>query len=226
VSDLERFQLDSSTVKVDWSLDGPIPWADGAASRAACLHVTGGVDELSGTMIELATRRLPRSPFLVMGQYAGADPTRQPDGRETAWAYAHVPQEISGDAGGELSGRWHDGELERFADRMQARIETAAPGFGRLVRTRVVAGPGDLQRDDANLAGGALNGGTAHLHQLAMFRPIPAQFGRPETPVGRLYLASASAHPSGGVHGAPGAIAARAALVRRAPWRALSTVRP
>jgi phytoene dehydrogenase-like protein len=219
LSDLRRFQPDSSTIKVDWSLDAPIPWTQPGARRAACVHVTGGVDELSTTMTEMTTGRLPRAPFLVMGQYAATDPTRQPPGRETAWAYAHIPQEVRGDAAGELSGDLDAAAVERFADRMQARIETAAPGFGGLVRRRVVTGPAGLQAQDVNLAGGALNGGTTHLHQLAMFRPIPAQLGRPETTIGRLYLASASAHPSGGVHGAPGAIAARAALLRRAPWR-------
>ncbi|WP_205697997.1 NAD(P)/FAD-dependent oxidoreductase [Conexibacter sp. SYSU D00693] len=219
LADLERFQLDSSTVKVDWSLDGPIPWASEHARRAACLHVTDGVDELTTTMAQMATRRIPDTPFLVMGQYAVADPMRQPVGKDTAWAYTHVPQDVREDAAGELSGRWSRDELERLADRMQARVEQAAPGFGGLVRRRVVTGPEQLAEQDANLAGGALNGGTAHLHQLAMFRPIPAQAGRPETTIGRLFLASASAHPSGGVHGAPGAIAARAALVHAAPAR-------
>jgi len=71
--------------------------------------------------------------------------------------------------------------------------------------------PAELERRDANLVGGALNGGTAQLHQQLVFRPIPG-LGRPETPVRGLYLASASAHPGGGVHGACGANAARAAL--------------
>lgn len=219
VSDLERTQMDFSTVKVDWSLDGPVPWATADAARAANVHITGGIDELSTASTELATGRIPRRPFLVAGQYAATDPTRQPDGRETFWAYAHVPQRIAADAAGELSPQWTHEDVEGFADRMQERIEKAAPGFGELVRRRVVASPSDLEDADANLAGGALNGGTTHLHQLTLFRPIPAQLGRPETTVPGLYLASASAHPSGGVHGAPGQNAARAALARRAPWR-------
>ena len=75
-------------------------------------------------------------------------------------------------------------------------------------------GPRELEAQDANLVGGAVNGGTAQLHQQLVFRPMPG-LGRPETPVRGLYLASASAHPGGGVHGAPGAIAARALLARR-----------
>jgi phytoene dehydrogenase-like protein len=99
---------------------------------------------------------------------------------------------------------------------MQAEVEALAPGFHDLVRRRFARGPAELEREDPNLVGGGINGGTAALHQMAVFRPVPG-LGRPETPVARLYLASASAHPGGGVHGGPGAIAARAALNA---WRA------
>ena len=220
LADLRRFERDSATVKVDWSLDGPAPWRDERVRRTGCFHLTGGVDELSVSMAQMATAQVPEKPFLVGGQYAVTDPTRQPAGKDTMWAYSHVPQDGVGDAAGELSGRWREGELERFADRMQARIEQAAPGFGELVRRRVVTGPRDLEDSDQALVGGAINGGTAHLHQLALFRPIPAQLGRPEAAgIRGLYLAGASAHPSGGVHGAPGTIAARAALRHDLPRR-------
>lgn len=216
-SDLRRFQRGSSTVKVDWSLDEPVPWQAPEARRAGTVHLAGHVDELAQSMTELANSRIPAHPFLVMGQYAMTDPTRQPAGRETLWAYTHIPQQASGDAAGELSGDWRPGELDRFVERMEARIEQAAPGFRARVRQRVVGSPQDLEDANANLVGGGINGGTAHLHQLAMFRPIPAQLGRPQTTVPGLYLSSSSAHPSGGVHGAPGLNAARAALLRHDP---------
>jgi len=219
-ADLARFQRDASTVKVDWTLDAPIPWSATETSRAGTVHLAAGVDELSRTMNELARALVPRDPFLVMGQYAVTDPTRQPAGRETAWAYTHVPQQPRGDAGGDLTGRWTSGELEAFVARIEARVEACAPGFTKSIRRRQVAGPQDLQAADRSLVGGDINGGTAELHQLGVFRPIPAQLGRPATPVRDLYLASASAHPSGGVHGAPGAIAARAALLRTTPLAA------
>ncbi|MDP9401619.1 MAG: NAD(P)/FAD-dependent oxidoreductase [Actinomycetota bacterium] len=213
LADLDTaFAYDHATVKVDWALDGPVPWTAPDARRAGTVHVTAGVDELTHTMAELNTDRIPARPFLIFGQYALADPTRQPAGRETAWAYAHVPRSTRADAGGELSGRWDDDETARFADRMEERLEAFAPGFRRLVRARHVLGPGGLEAADANLVGGAINGGTAHPYQLALFRPVPAHLGRPESPLPGLYLASASAHPAGGVHGAPGANAARAAL--------------
>jgi phytoene dehydrogenase-like protein len=163
---------------------------------------------------------VPSDPFLLVGQYAHFDPTRQPAGKETAWAYTHVPQRVRGDAGGEgIAGAWDAPELDRIADRMEARVERLAPGFRGRVLRRHVAGPRELEAADANLVGGAINGGTAQLHQQLVFRPIPG-LGRAETPVRGLYLASASAHPGGGVHGACGANAARAALVHaRIPLR-------
>jgi phytoene dehydrogenase-like protein len=98
-----------------------------------------------------------------------------------------------------------------MADRMEARLEAVAPGFRGGILARHVVGPRELEAADANLVGGAVNGGTAQLHQQLVLRPIPG-LGRAETPVRGLYLASASAHPGGGVHGACGANAARAAL--------------
>ena len=123
-----------------------------------------------------------------------------------------MPQDAHADAGPDgLTGRWDHDECERFADRMQARIEALAPGFGSAVLRRRVLGPHEMQARDANLVGGAINGGTSQLHQELFLRPVPG-LGRAETPVKGLYLGSASAHPGGGVHGAPGMNAARAAV--------------
>jgi phytoene dehydrogenase-like protein len=193
---IERFEHDPATFKVDWTLDGPIPWAAEQARRAPVVHVAESVDELSMTQHEIARRLVPSKPFLVLGQYSMADPTRMPAGKEVAWAYTHLPQDVD------------PGDL---AERMEERVEALAPGFRGLIRKRLVSAPADLERANENLRGGALNGGTAQLHQQLVFRPIPG-LGRPETPVKGLFLASASAHPGGGVHGAPGAIAAKAAL--------------
>jgi phytoene dehydrogenase-like protein len=221
LSAMERFQYDTGTVKIDWALDGPIPWSSPDTARAGTVHVTGGVDELSLQADEIARGRIPARPFLIVGQYAHFDPTRQPAGKETAWAYTHVPQRVRGDAGPDgLAGRWDAAELETMAARVEARLEEVAPGFGSRVLARHLAGPRELEAADANLVGGALNGGTAQLHQQLVFRPVPAHRGRAETPIRGLYLASASAHPGGGVHGAPGANAARAALAHaRLPFR-------
>jgi phytoene dehydrogenase-like protein len=208
---LRRFQRDSSTVKLDWALASPIPWEAPDARRAPTIHVTDGLDELTLTSAQLALGLVPERPFLVLGQYSMGDETRQPPGRETAWAYTHVPQRIRGDAGGDVSGRWDEGEAARFADRMEARVEQLAPGFRERILARHVATPASLERENASLVGGALNGGTAQLHQQLLFRPAPG-LARYAMPVRGLYLASSSAHPGGGVHGAVGWNAAQRAL--------------
>jgi phytoene dehydrogenase-like protein len=212
LADLERFQYDWATVKVDWALDAPIPWAAEPAREAGVIHVADDIDELTMGGAQIATGLLPAKPFLVMGQYATVDRTRSPPGTDTAWAYTHVPRAVRGDAGGEgLTGAWADGDGERLAERIEARIEALAPGFRGVIRARHVLAPPDFERADPNLVLGSMHAGTAQLHQQAIFRPTPGS-GRPETPVARLYLASASAHPGGGVHGGPGANAARAVL--------------
>jgi phytoene dehydrogenase-like protein len=212
VADLARFQYDWATIKVDWALDGPIPWAAEPARRAGVVHVADDLGELTMAAAQVAAGLVPERPCLVMGQYAPVDETRSPPGTDTAWAYSQIPGTVRGDAGGEgLAGAWDERDGDLFADRMERRIEALAPGFRDLIRSRHVLTPMAFECADPNLAFGSMHAGTTQLHQQAIFRPTPG-FGRPETPIGRLYLASASAHPGGGVHGGPGAIAARAAL--------------
>jgi len=215
LDDLRTFQFDSSTVKVDWSLDAPIPWTAADARRAGTVHVADGIDDLTRTTAQLARGLIPDRPFLVMGQYSMLDETRQPSGKETCWAYTHIPQRIKGDAGGDLTGRWDERAAQAFAARIEAQIERRAPGFRALIRARHIFTPPTLERANSNLVGGAVNQGTAQIHQQVIFRPTPG-LARAETPIARLFLAGASAHPGGGVHGAAGANAAHAAL-RRIP---------
>jgi phytoene dehydrogenase-like protein len=197
--DGELFDRDWATLKVDWTLDGPVPWSAPDARRAPVVHVGGTVDELSLYANEIHRGLAPTRPFLVFGQYACGDPTRAPAGKETAWAYTHLPQGL------------HPGEALATVERIEAHLERYAPGFRALVRGRHVLTPEELETANPSLVGGALNGGTAQLHQQLFLRPRPG-LGRPETAVRQLYLASSSAHPGGGVHGAAGWNAARVAL--------------
>ncbi|HEX5986670.1 MAG TPA: NAD(P)/FAD-dependent oxidoreductase [Nocardioides sp.] len=224
---MRRFELDPGTVKVDWALDGPIPWASPPPHAPGTVHVADSVDDMAEALGQISTNAVPAKPFLLAGQMTTSDPTRSPEGTESFWAYTHVPQRTARDAGdggnGAIRGAWDRDDVERFADRMQDQVERLAPGFGDRVVARRAMGPRELEARDANLVGGAINGGTAQLHQQLVFRPVPG-LGRAETPVKGLYLASASAHPGGGVHGACGSNAARAAIahdrVRRALRRA------
>ena len=199
--ELDRFQRDLPTVKVNWALDGQVPWRAAGAAQAGTVHVGTDLDGLADWSTALATGRPSRQDFALVGQMATADPGRAPAGGQSLWAYSHLP---SGGASPE-AGR-------ALADRLEQLLEDCAPGLRDRVVARDVQLPHELQADDANLVDGSLNGGTAQLQQQLVFRPLPG-LGRPETPVERLYLASASAHPGGGVHGAAGHNAARAALL-------------
>ncbi|MGW0495518.1 phytoene desaturase family protein [Streptomyces sp. NPDC003007] len=217
LDDLRRFQWDFATFKVDWALDGPVPWQAEQAARAGTVHLADGMDELTRFAAQIAMRQVPDRPFLIFGQMTTSDATRSPQGTESAWAYTHIPHEIRADAADEgITGSWDTKDQELMADRVERQVERFAPGFRSLIRGRRILAPPTLEALDGNLAGGAINGGTTALHQQLVFRPLPGT-GRPETPVPGLYLASSGAHPGGGVHGAPGANAARAALRRNRP---------
>ncbi|MFF8261435.1 phytoene desaturase family protein [Streptomyces virginiae] len=212
--DLEHFHWDFATFKVDWALTGRVPWTAPQAAGAGTVHVADGVDGLTRFAAQIAAGQVPDEPFTLFGQMTTADPTRSPAGTESAWAYTHLPQHITSDAGPDrITGCWDAREQEAMADRVEAQVERIAPGFRSLIRARRILAPTTLEAMDENLHNGAINNGTTALHQQAIFRPTPGT-GRPETPVKGLYLASAAAHPGGGVHGAPGANAARAALRR------------
>jgi phytoene dehydrogenase-like protein len=211
VTKMAAFRRDPATFKVDYALSGPVPWASAPGYPPGTVHIADCYADMISYFGQLAAGAIPNRPFLLMGQMTTTDPTRSPSGTESLWVYTHVPQQVRYDAGGELTGSWDAGEAERFADRIQAMIENHAPGFGSRVLARRILTPGDLESRDANLVGGSLNGGTAALDQQVIFRPVPG-LGRAETPIRGLYLASASAHPGGSVHGACGMNAARAAL--------------
>ncbi len=208
---MARFELDPATIKVDWALSGPVPWASPPAVAPGTVHIVDSLDELGSAFEKVRTGIVPARPFLLVGQMTTTDPTRSPAGTESLWAYTRLPQRVRGDEAGQVTGTWDDAEIERLADRMQAQLERHAPGFASRVIARRILGPHQLQARDENLINGALNGGTAGLQQQLIFRPIPGT-GRAETPIRGLFLGSSAAHPGGGVHGACGANAARALL--------------
>lgn len=211
VRGMRRYRLDPATFKVDWALSGPVPWTSPPEYAPGTVHIADSLDEMTVFAAQLAADTIPDRPYLLMGQMTTTDPSRSPAGTESLWAYTHVPQQARRDAAGELDGTWDRHNAERFADRMQARIERHAPDLASKIISRRILTPVDLESRDANLIGGSVNGGTAALDQQLVFRPF-AGLGRTETPIRGLYLASASAHPGGSVHGACGHNAARAAI--------------
>jgi phytoene dehydrogenase-like protein len=203
---LERFRYGPDTLKVDWALDGPVPWTASAARLAGTVHVGGSGEEMVAGRRQLDAGELPERPFVLFGQQSVADPTRAPEGKHTGWAYTRAPAGID----------WTV-HTDAHVERMEAQIERFAHGFRDRILARHVMGPADLEGRNANLKGGDVGGGSYALDQL-IFRPVPSLLPY-RTPVRGLYLGSASAFPGGAVHGVPGAAAARYALVEsRLPW--------
>ncbi len=203
IADLANFEWDTATLKIDWALSAPVPWSAREAAAAGTVHLGADLDGLTDYAADLATGRDPKQPFLLFGQMTTSDVTRSPAGTESAWAYTHLPRSAAGDPE----------RVDRQVERVAEVMEEHAPGFGRLVVGRSVQSPARLQQQNPSLVGGAINAGTGQLHQQLVFRPVPG-LGGAATPIDRLYLAGATAHPGGGVHGGPGSNAARAALAR------------
>ena len=200
-TDLDGFRYDHATLKVDYALGAKVPWRNPAAAGAGTVHLGADMKGLARYATDLANGVPPEEPFLLVGQMTTADPSRSPAGTESLWAYTHLPRRVTAE------------QVEAQVGRVERAMERHAPGFGALVRGRYVQGPAELRAGNPSLVGGAIGGGTSAISQQLVFRPVPG-LGRADTPVDRLYLCSSSAHPGGGVHGAPGSNAARAALAR------------
>ncbi len=132
---MRRFQWDPGTVKVDWALDGPVPWRGTPAAAPGTVHLADSDEHLARWMTQVMAGAVPDDPFLLVGQMTTADPSRSPVGTEALWAYTRVPRQIRSDAatGGTdaIRGGWDADDARRMADRMQDRIERFAPGFAR-----------------------------------------------------------------------------------------------
>jgi phytoene dehydrogenase-like protein len=196
---LERYRYGPGVVKVDWALDGPIPWKASGCDQAGTVHLGGTLAEMASAEAAVARGRHPERPFVLLSQPSRFDATRAPEGRHTVWAYCHVPH-----------GSALDPEIT--AGRIEAQVERFAPGFRERVLARHVAGPAALERYNANYVGGDINGGLQDLRQLVT-RPV-AKLVPWATPLEGVYLCSSSTPPGGGVHGMCGRLAARAALRR------------
>ncbi len=194
---LERFRYGPGVFKLDWALDGPVPWRDPSVAGAATVHLGGTLEEIAAGEHEVAHGRHPDRPFVLLVQACVADPTRAPAGAHTLWAYCHVP----------------NGSDVDMTAAIEAQIERFAPGFGDRVLARHATGPAALEAHNANEVGGDIGGGAADLRQF-IARPVLSR--RPwQTPLPGVYLCSASTPPGGGVHGMGGRQAARLALAQR-----------
>ena len=191
---LSRYRYGPGAFKIDWALDGPIPWKAKQCTHAGTVHVGGSLHE-----IELSEKQVwkgihPERPFVLCVQPSLFDPGRAPDKKHTAWAYCHVPNGSDFDMTGRI-----ERQMERFA-----------PGFGDRILARHVMTPHDLEAFNANCIGGDIAGGAQDWRQL-FTRPV-VSLDPYAIPAPGMYICSASTPPGGGVHGMCGYNAALSAV--------------
>jgi phytoene dehydrogenase-like protein len=196
-SKLAKYPYGSGVFKVDYALANPVPWKATECRRAATVHVGGSAAEITASEAAVRSGQNVERPFVLLAQPSLFDATRAPAGKHTAWAYCHVP----------------NGSKFDMLDRIEAQIERFAPGFRECILARRVFCPAALEKMDANLVGGDINGGAMDIRHFA-FRPTWRHYA---TSAKDLYLCSSSTPPGGGVHGMCGYHAARFALSRSFP---------
>ncbi|MCH0542423.1 NAD(P)/FAD-dependent oxidoreductase [Streptomyces sp. MUM 203J] len=196
----DRYRYGASAFKIDYAMDGPVPWTAEEPRRAGTVQVGPSSREIGTALREASGGTAPDTPFLITAQPSLVDPSRAPEGKHVFWAYGHVPN------------GW-DGDLTEAVER---QIERFAPGFRDLVLARATAGPPELAARNANYVGGDIACGAARGLQL-LLRPRLSL--RPySTPHPAVFLCSSATPPGPGVHGMSGHNAAKAV------WRHLRAV--
>jgi phytoene dehydrogenase-like protein len=193
---LRRYRYGPGVFKLDWALDGPIPWRDPRCLEASTVHVGGTLEEIAAAEAAVWRGEHPERPFVLVVQQSQFDPSRAPAGKHTGYAYCHVPSGSDVDSTAAI-----ERQIERFA-----------PGFGERILARHKTTTADLERENPNYVGGAITGGVADLLQL-FTRPV-ARLDPYSTPHPRVFICSASTPPGGGVHGMCGYFAAHSARQR------------
>ena len=196
VERLRRYRYGPGVFKIDWALDGPIPWRDPRVLEASTVHVGGTLEEIAAGEAAVWRGEHPERPFVMVVQQSQFDSSRAPPGKHTGYAYCHVPAASRVDC----------------TEAIERQLERFAPGFRDLILARHAMYPADLEKDNPNHVGGAITGGVADVFQF-FARPV-ARLDPYSTPNPRIFICSASTPPGGGVHGMCGYFAARSVLRR------------
>jgi phytoene dehydrogenase-like protein len=191
---LERYRYGPGVFKIDWALDGPVPWQSPQCARAATVHLGATLEEITASEEAVSRGQHPARPFVLLAQQSLFDSSRAPAGKQTLWGYCHVPNSSTVD----------------MTERIEGQIERFAPGFRERVLARSSMSPADVERYNPNYVGGDINGGLQDVRQL--FARPAARLVPYSTPARGIYICSSSTPPGGGVHGMCGYFAARAAL--------------
>ena len=195
---LERYRYGPGVFKLDLAIEGEIPWRAAELREAGTVHLGGTFEEIARSEAQVAAGRAPDRPFVLLAQQSLFDRSRASEGRNTVWAYCHVP----------------NGSPTDMTDAILGQIERFAPGFRDRILATVATGPSDLERYNPNDVGGDIAGGRNDLRQL-LFRPT-LRLDPYATPDPSIFICSASTPPGGGVHGMCGVHAARSAERRLA----------
>ena len=191
---LRRYRYGPGIFKIDYALDGSIPWKAKECLRAGTVHIGGTMPEIAASERAVTQGEHPEKPFVLVAQQSLFDPTRAPEGKHTAWVYCHVP----------------NGSTFDMTERIESQIERFAPGFRDCMLARSTMTSLEVERYNANYVGGDISGGVMDLRQYYMrptIRPVPYT-----TPAKNIFICSSSTPPGAGVHGLCGYFAARAAL--------------
>jgi len=208
VDALRRYRHGPGVFKIDWALDGPIPWRNPECGHAGTVHIGPRLADIEASEAAVWNGRVTESPFVLLAQQSRFDPTRAPEGKHTGWAYCHVP---------------HGSEFD-MTEGIEEQVERVAPGFRARILARHVMTARDVESHDAGFVGGDIGGGANDLLQV-LARPV-ARWNTYTTPNPRLFLASSATPPGGGVHGMCGHLAARSALARLASEKTKAPSRP
>jgi phytoene dehydrogenase-like protein len=193
---LQKFRYGPGVFKLDWALDGSIPWRDPRCLEASTVHLGGTLEEIAAAEAAVWRGEHPQRPFVLLCQQSEFDDSRAPAGKQTGWAYCHVPAYSTVD----------------MTEAIEQQVERFAPGFRLMIAARHTTSTTQLEQSNPNCVGGAITGGVADLSQL-FTRPV-ARLNPYTTPNPRVLICSASTPPGGGVHGMCGFHAARTALAR------------
>lgn len=191
---LENYRYGPGVCKVDWALDGPIPWKAPEVASAATVHLGGTLEEIAASERGVWRGEHQEKPYVLLAQQSLFDTSRAPSGKHTAWAYCHVP----------------NGSQRDVSAQIEAQVERFAPGFRDLILARNVRTAKQMEQYNPNYVGGDINTGVQDLRQL-FTRPAP-RINPYSTPIKGVYLCSSSTPPGGGVHGMCGYYAAKSAI--------------
>jgi phytoene dehydrogenase-like protein len=197
---LSRYRYGPGVCKVDWALNGPIPWKTQEVKRAATVHVGGTMEEIAAAETTVWAGKHPERPFVLLAQQSLFDPSRAPAGKHTAWAYCHVPH----------------GSSQDVSDQIETQIERFAPGFKDCILARNVHTAEQMEIYNPNYVGGDINGGVQDYRQLytrpvVRLNPYVIPITRNDSQT-KLFMCSSSTPPGGGVHGMCGYHAAQSVL--------------